>query len=315
MGVSAARVSQSPLVNTRAVAAGAQEFCVQIDSHVDFVPDFDAKMIDIWRMTENEYGILTTYSPEVDSIDRPQGPSYSVPLVCDMHFTDEKMPRNGGGKYGGTVRDDCMAGHWRPSAFADATRACACVHVRAVRQVPAQAQDELHVAGWLQVRARRAPAPCKHGRHCVVTRRIVLAAAARPALASAIRSDASPTIRSLRRSSTARCAARARQVNGFAHIEHAPAAAQEYTRAARLWTHGYDFYAPHRNTIFHDYNLTLAKKAKAWTFNLAQSTRAHDRLKTLMRMQGRYALRRAHTRTCCDVARRIVPSSRGCSAQ
>ncbi len=37
------------------------------------------------------------------------------------------------------------------------------------------------------------------------------------------------------------------------------AAPQEFTRAARLWTHGYDMYTPNKDLVFHDYDLVRAR--------------------------------------------------------
>jgi hypothetical protein len=38
-----------------------EEFCMQTDSHMDFVPEWDVKMMKMWADTQNEYGILSTY--------------------------------------------------------------------------------------------------------------------------------------------------------------------------------------------------------------------------------------------------------------
>lgn len=38
-----------------------EEFCMQIDSHMDFVGKWEVKMMNMWALTNNEYGILSTY--------------------------------------------------------------------------------------------------------------------------------------------------------------------------------------------------------------------------------------------------------------
>jgi hypothetical protein len=37
---------------------------------------------------------------------------------------------------------------------------------------------------------------------------------------------------------------------------------EEFTRGARLWTHGYDFYAPHRTVVAHNYSTELGWAAQ-----------------------------------------------------
>ena len=45
---------------------------------------------------------------------------------------------------------------------------------------------------------------------------------------------------------------------------------EEFSRGARLWTHGYDFYTPHRNTVYHDYNAAAKRR---WTAKSEARTR------------------------------------------
>lgn len=40
---------------------GDEEFCMQIDAHMDFVPKWDSLMMEMWSLTNNEYAILSTY--------------------------------------------------------------------------------------------------------------------------------------------------------------------------------------------------------------------------------------------------------------
>ena len=37
------------------------EFCMQIDSHMNFAPAFDSHLLTFWADTRNEYGVLSTY--------------------------------------------------------------------------------------------------------------------------------------------------------------------------------------------------------------------------------------------------------------
>lgn len=38
-----------------------EEFCMQTDAHMDFVPNWDVKMLKMWASTNNEYAVLSTY--------------------------------------------------------------------------------------------------------------------------------------------------------------------------------------------------------------------------------------------------------------
>jgi Glycosyltransferase (GlcNAc) len=40
---------------------GDEEFCMQTDAHMDFVPNWDVKIMKMWADTKNEYAILSTY--------------------------------------------------------------------------------------------------------------------------------------------------------------------------------------------------------------------------------------------------------------
>ena len=63
---------------------------------------------------------------------------------------------------------------------------------------------------------------------------------------------------------------------------------EEFTRAIRMWTHGYDLYAPSRSVLFHDY--TVAQRSpKRWTRLGKQASDAeasYRRLKGLLGMLG-----------------------------
>jgi hypothetical protein len=67
---------------------GQEEFCLQTDSHMDFVPDWDVKMIDMWALTGNEYAVLSTYVADSSSLkdnmpDRKgTNNAFEVPHLC-----------------------------------------------------------------------------------------------------------------------------------------------------------------------------------------------------------------------------------------
>jgi len=45
-----------------------EEFCMQTDSHMEFVPGWDVGMLRMWALTGNEYGILSTYGAATDTL-------------------------------------------------------------------------------------------------------------------------------------------------------------------------------------------------------------------------------------------------------
>lgn len=65
-----------------------EEFCMQTDSHMDFVHHWDTKMLFMWSETKNEYGILSTYVADSGTLpdheDGHHGTNgvYEVPHLC-----------------------------------------------------------------------------------------------------------------------------------------------------------------------------------------------------------------------------------------
>ena len=66
---------------------------MQTDAHMDFVPNWDIKMFQMWADTENEYGILSTYvqdSAELKhNLDGQKGLNglFEVPHLCMVSFS------------------------------------------------------------------------------------------------------------------------------------------------------------------------------------------------------------------------------------
>lgn len=88
-----------------------EEYCMQVDSHMDFVYNWDIKMIKMWGMIDNEYAVLSTYvaqnTPDIKGINgavddddselvRDQKSMNEVPHLCMVTLYD--MPRNWGTK-------------------------------------------------------------------------------------------------------------------------------------------------------------------------------------------------------------------------
>lgn len=47
-----------------------EDFCMQTDSHMDFLPDWDMHMMNMWGSVDNEYAILSTYVTDVKEYDK-----------------------------------------------------------------------------------------------------------------------------------------------------------------------------------------------------------------------------------------------------
>jgi len=45
-----------------------EEFCLQIDAHMDFANNFDTLLLSSWALTENEYAVLSTYVSDVETM-------------------------------------------------------------------------------------------------------------------------------------------------------------------------------------------------------------------------------------------------------
>jgi len=62
------------------------EFCLQIDSHMDFEQDFDTKIMASWALAENEYAILSTYVHDVEALGRDIGGRHEVAHICKTEW-------------------------------------------------------------------------------------------------------------------------------------------------------------------------------------------------------------------------------------
>jgi hypothetical protein len=61
-----------------------QDFCMQIDSHMDFSDHFDVELIDMFHQTKNDYAVLSTY---VTDIEQNNMDPDNVPNLCMVTFT------------------------------------------------------------------------------------------------------------------------------------------------------------------------------------------------------------------------------------
>lgn len=61
-----------------------EEFCMQTDSHMDVVQDWDVKMLAMWGRVNNEYGILTTYVHKIEQLNQGAENKKEVPHLCQV---------------------------------------------------------------------------------------------------------------------------------------------------------------------------------------------------------------------------------------
>jgi len=178
-----------------------QDFCLSTDSHMNFVPEWDILMIEMWYKVKNEYAILSTYVADTEQMKK-ENKIQEVPHLCMVTFTSN-------------VR----------------THATKC--------------------------ARNL---------------------SRPKLTNAVWGAGL---------SFSKCHAELK----VPVDPHTPGIfdGEEFNRAARFFTYGYDIYTPHRTYIFHNYNKQeYATGGMGWTRNTDYfvTHKSHVRLKTMIDMPG-----------------------------
>jgi len=61
-----------------------EDFCMQIDSHMDFSDGYDQGLIQMFHRTQNDYAVLSTYVADI--VENNQDPK-TVPNLCMVQFT------------------------------------------------------------------------------------------------------------------------------------------------------------------------------------------------------------------------------------
>mmetsp|Transcript_28980 Transcript_28980/g.61712 ORF Transcript_28980/g.61712 Transcript_28980/m.61712 type:complete len:627 (+) Transcript_28980:44-1924(+) len=180
-----------------------QDFCMSTDSHMDFEPEWDQKMVDMWDLAVNEYAVLSTYVANIDQLGKNLNGSHEVPHLCMVVFTSQ-------------VR----------------THATKCAHNLS--------KPKLTNVVW---GAGLSFSKCH----------------------AELKVPVDP---------------------------HTPGVfdGEEFNRAARFWTYGYDIYTPHRVYVLHDYPGSQHNpKTTGWghgDFSPAQVKNAHYRLNTMLDVPG-----------------------------
>jgi hypothetical protein len=66
-----------------------QDFCMSTDSHMDFEPHWDDKMVNMWDLARNEYAVLSTYVANIDQLGQNLNGVHEVPHLCMVIFTSQ----------------------------------------------------------------------------------------------------------------------------------------------------------------------------------------------------------------------------------
>jgi len=66
-----------------------QDFCLSTDSHMDFEPEWDQRMVEMWDQAENEYAVLSTYVADVAQLGVNLNGVHEVPHLCMVMFTSQ----------------------------------------------------------------------------------------------------------------------------------------------------------------------------------------------------------------------------------
>ena len=66
-----------------------QDFCMSTDSHMDFEPEWDDKMVKMWDQAKNEYAVLSTYVANIDQLGKNLNGVHEVPHLCMVTFTSQ----------------------------------------------------------------------------------------------------------------------------------------------------------------------------------------------------------------------------------
>ena len=59
------------------------------DSHMDFEPEWDDKMVKMWDQAQNEYAVLSTYVANIDQLGQNLNGVHDVPHLCMVTFTSQ----------------------------------------------------------------------------------------------------------------------------------------------------------------------------------------------------------------------------------
>lgn len=62
------------------------QFCMQIDSHMDFAPGWENHLLGFWSSTKNEYAVLSTYVADMRQLGQCVNGQFEVPHLCQVYI-------------------------------------------------------------------------------------------------------------------------------------------------------------------------------------------------------------------------------------
>jgi len=77
-------LSKDMELDHRKKLVSTQDHCMSIDSHMNFEPDWDEKMVNMWDLAKNEYAVLSTYVVDAEKLGMDP---LEVPHLCMVKFT------------------------------------------------------------------------------------------------------------------------------------------------------------------------------------------------------------------------------------
>jgi hypothetical protein len=65
-----------------------EEYCMQIDSHMDFIKDWDVNLMDTFGQVNNEYAVLSSMPLDISAMKSLDKESISMPHLCQPTFKE-----------------------------------------------------------------------------------------------------------------------------------------------------------------------------------------------------------------------------------
>lgn len=72
---------------------GNEEFCMQVDAHTEFAPGWDTMVLEEWKNTHNEFGVVSNVPLPV--AEKSVASANEVPRQCAVRFLDNGFPVRG----------------------------------------------------------------------------------------------------------------------------------------------------------------------------------------------------------------------------
>lgn len=76
------------------------QFCMQIDSHMDFAPGWENHLLEFWASTKNEYAVLSTYVADMRQLGQCVNGQFEVPHLCQVGMQSDSYEGAGAQPWG-----------------------------------------------------------------------------------------------------------------------------------------------------------------------------------------------------------------------